>query len=200
MKKSQITNYKLLSGKDLGHCMKKLMGKHTAEAFQPLCMYHADILYLCQFWVCSDLYMDGFISLISFQHQAPGKCGHQQAITNCLESQTTGSLTQLTNDQLFWRFLWLFCCASPPHLIVIPGAQNQKWKTHYISLKEILCAVFILDEPSAFYAEELFEATEGLGTNDEKLQRIFVLRAEVVEWIFNFEISSGGLEKRRPCV
>ena len=41
------TNYKLLSGKDLGHCMKKLMGKHTAEAFQPLCMYHADILYLC---------------------------------------------------------------------------------------------------------------------------------------------------------
>ena len=67
-------------------------------------------------------------------------------------------------------------------------------------MKEILCAVFILDEPSAFYAEELFEATEGLGTNDEKLQRIFVLRAEVVEWIFNFEISSGGLEKHRPCV
>ena len=47
MNKSQITNYKLFSGKDLGHCMKKLMGKHTAEAFQPLCMYHADILYLC---------------------------------------------------------------------------------------------------------------------------------------------------------
>ena len=40
-------------------------------------------------------------------------------------------------------------------------------------------SVFILDEPSAFYAEELFDATEGLGTNDEKLQRIFVLRAEV---------------------
>jgi len=62
-------------GKDLGHCMRKLMGKHTGEAFQPL--------------------------------------------------------------------------------------------------------FFILDEPSAFYAEELFDATEGLGTNDEKLQRIFVLRAEV---------------------
>ena len=42
----EISNYKLLSGKDLGHCMKKLMGKHTAEAFQPLCMYHADILYM----------------------------------------------------------------------------------------------------------------------------------------------------------
>ena len=41
------TNYKLFSGKDLGHCMKKLMGKHTAEAFQPLCMYHVDILYMC---------------------------------------------------------------------------------------------------------------------------------------------------------
>ena len=40
------TNYKLLSGKDLGHCMKKLMGKHTAEAFQPLCMYLVDILYM----------------------------------------------------------------------------------------------------------------------------------------------------------
>ena len=157
-------------------------------------------IFVCQFWVCSDLYMDGFISLISFHHLAPRKCGHQQAITNCLESQTTGSLTQLTNDHLFWRFLWLFCCASAPHLISIPGAQNQKWQTYYINLKEILSAVFILDEPSAFYAEELFEATEGLGTNDEKLQRIFVLRAEVVEWIFNFKISSGGLEKHWPCV
>ena len=137
--------------------------------------------------------MDGFISLISFQHLAPRKCGHQQAITNCLESQTTGSLTQLTNDHLFWRFLWLFCCASPPHLISIPGAQNQKWQTYYINLKEILSAVFILDEPSAFYAEELFEATEGLGTNDEKLQRIFVLRAEVVGWVFSLKSAQVDL-------
>ena len=157
------------------------------------------------FYICVSIlslfrFMDGFISLISFHRLAPRKCGHQQAITNCLESQTTGSLTQLTNDHLFWRFLWLFCCASAPHLISIPGAQNQKWQTYYINLKEILSAVFILDEPSAFYAEELFEATEGLGTNDEKLQRIFVLRAEVVEWIFNFKLSSGGLEKHRPCV
>ena len=49
----------------------------------------------------------------------------------------------------------------------------------FITLEIYLSSVFILDEPSAFYAEELFEATEGLGTNDEKLQRIFVLRAEV---------------------
>ena len=27
-----------------------------------------------------------------------------------------------------------------------------------------------------------------------------MLRAEVVEWIFNFKLSSGGLEKHRPCV
>ena len=27
----------VVSGKDLGHCMRKLMGKHTGEAFQPLC-------------------------------------------------------------------------------------------------------------------------------------------------------------------
>ena len=160
--------------------------------------YHVD--YICLSILSLFRFMDGFISLISLHRLAPRKCGHQQAITNCLESQTTGPLTQLTNDHLFWRFLWLFCCASAPHLISIPGAQNQKWKTYYINLKEILCAVFILDEPSAFYAEELFEATEGLGTNDEKLQRIFVLRAEVVGWVFNFKLSSGGLEKHRPCV
>ena len=61
--------------------------------------------------------------------------------------------------------------------------QNGKVITgisHNITLEIYLSSVFILDEPSAFYAEELFEATEGLGTNDEKLQRIFVLRAEVI--------------------
>ena len=65
-------------------------------------------IYVCQFWDCSDLYMDGFSSLISFHQLAPRKCGHQQAITNCLESQTTSSLTQLTNDHLFWRFCGSF--------------------------------------------------------------------------------------------
>ena len=40
-------------------------------------------------------------------------------------------------------------------------------------------SVFILDEPSAFYAEEIYDSTEGLGTNDEKLQRIFIQRSEV---------------------
>lgn len=35
-----------------------------------------------------------------------------------------------------------------------------------------------MDEPSAFYAEELFETVEGAGTDEEKLSRIFLLRAE----------------------
>ena len=41
----------VISGKDLGHCMKKLMGKHTAEAFQPLCR---DITFTFQ-QLCRDI-------------------------------------------------------------------------------------------------------------------------------------------------
>jgi hypothetical protein len=40
-------------------------------------------------------------------------------------------------------------------------------------------AVFILDEPSAFYAEEIYDAVSGEGTNDPKLMQIFLQRAEV---------------------
>ena len=43
----------------------------------------------------------------------------------------------------------------------------------------ILVSVFVLDEPSAFYAEEIYAAVEGLGTKDTKLQQIFVQRSEV---------------------
>ena len=39
--------------------------------------------------------------------------------------------------------------------------------------------MYVLDEPSAFYAEEIFDSVEGVGTNDEKLQRIFITRSEV---------------------
>ena len=39
--------------------------------------------------------------------------------------------------------------------------------------------MYVLDEPSAFYAEEIFDSIEGLGTKDEKLQRIFIMRSEV---------------------
>ena len=35
-----------------------------------------------------------------------------------------------------------------------------------------------MDEPSAFYAEELLDCVEGSGTDEEKLSRIFILRAE----------------------
>lgn len=44
---------------------------------------------------------------------------------------------------------------------------------------KFIFSVFILDEPAAFYAEEIFESFEEFGTNDERLQRIFVLRSEV---------------------
>ena len=40
-------------------------------------------------------------------------------------------------------------------------------------------AVFILDEPSAFYAEEIYDAVSSEGTNDPKLIQIFLKRAEV---------------------
>jgi hypothetical protein len=40
--------------------------------------------------------------------------------------------------------------------------------------------VFILDEPSAFYAEEIYDAVSGEGTNDQKLMQIFLQRAEVL--------------------
>jgi hypothetical protein len=40
-------------------------------------------------------------------------------------------------------------------------------------------AVFILDEPSAFYAEEIYDAVSGEGTNDRKLIQIFLKRSEV---------------------
>ena len=39
--------------------------------------------------------------------------------------------------------------------------------------------MYVLDEPSAFYAEEIFDSIEGVGTKDEKLQRIFITRSEV---------------------
>ena len=55
--------------------------------------------------------------------------------------------------------------------------ENKQWK--YLLKKIKLFSVFILDEPSAFYAEEIYDSTEGLGTNDEKLQRIFIQRSEV---------------------
>ncbi len=41
-------------------------------------------------------------------------------------------------------------------------------------------AVFILDEPSAFYAEEIYDAVSGEGTNDRKLIQIFLKRSEVL--------------------
>ena len=40
-------------------------------------------------------------------------------------------------------------------------------------------SVYVLDEPSAFYAEEIFDSIEGLGTKDEKLRRIFIMRSEI---------------------
>ena len=51
-------------------------------------------------------------------------------------------------------------------------------------------SVFVLDEPSAFYAEEIYSAVEGLGTKDSKLQQIFVQRSEVQLFInfFSFWI------------
>ena len=45
--------------------------------------------------------------------------------------------------------------------------------------EKLFFKVFVLDEPSAFFAEELFAAVEGLGTKDSKLQFIFSTRAEV---------------------
>ena len=39
--------------------------------------------------------------------------------------------------------------------------------------------MYVLDEPSAFYAEEIFDSIDGFGTKDEKLQRIFITRSEV---------------------
>ena len=39
--------------------------------------------------------------------------------------------------------------------------------------------MYVLDEPSAFYAEEIFDSIEGMGTKDEKLQRIFIMRSEI---------------------
>ena len=43
----------------------------------------------------------------------------------------------------------------------------------------VFYAVFILDEPSAFYAEEIYDAVSGEGTNDRKLIQIFLKRSEV---------------------
>ena len=46
-------------------------------------------------------------------------------------------------------------------------------------------AVFILDEPSAFYAEEIYDAVSSEGTNDPKLIQIFLKRAEVHPLLFH---------------
>ncbi|XP_023343623.1 annexin A7 [Eurytemora carolleeae] len=64
--------------------------------------------------------------------------------------------------------------------------QNGKDLAHYMK-KMIGSKVagafhplfFVLDEPSAFFAEELFAAVEGLVTKDSKLQFIFSSRAEI---------------------
>ena len=51
------------------------------------------------------------------------------------------------------------------------GTNKKLWKSFIGIVKKRLnfknidaCLVFVLDEPSAFYAEEIFAAVEGVGT------------------------------------
>ena len=75
---------------------------------------------------------------------------------------------------IFW-FENLVCLMDGSIIII----YERKTSNRNICLKRLIFSVFILDEPSAFYAEEIYDSTEGLGTNDEKLQRIFIQRSEV---------------------
>ena len=62
----------------------------------------------------------------------------------------------------------------------------------------LLLLVYILDEPLAFFAEEIFDAVDGPGTNDEKLIRIWptvcrktTYTVESLADILNFQVLIG---------
>jgi hypothetical protein len=58
----------------------------------------------------------------------------------------------------------------------------------------VFFAVYILDEPSAFYAEEIHEAVSDEVTNDRKLMQIFLKRAEVFHKALQLMSSQTGVD------
>jgi len=85
---------------------------------------------------------------------------------------------------------YVLCCRSweilPDILDKFETMTEGKDLSHYMKRmlgkktgEAFMPLLYVLDEPSAFYAEEIFDSVEGVGTNDEKLQRIFITRSEV---------------------
>ena len=70
-----------------------------------------------------------------------------------------------TNKKLWKSFIGI--------KIGMNGTNKKLWESFIVkkrlNFKNIdACLVFVLDEPSAFYAEEIFAAVEGVGTKETR--------------------------------